>query len=400
MSDNRSTALNVLASDTKAFRSMADSPSLQEKIAKSMARGLDKDRLIELCISTVNRTPELGDCTVMSILLGLIKSAQFGLEIGGVNSEAYLVPFWNSKIGAKEALMIPGYRGLMKLVLRSGEVASLNVQAVYRGEECTVELGDNPSVTHRAKLDVDRSDANIVAVYMVATFVNGRRQVEIMNRKDIEKVRASSKAKNAMAWTDWWGEMARKTVVRRGCKYLPMQSDIRELHEDEDREMGLVDRDDLGEAPVRGIAGVAQRLNAAKQLAASNTTREPIANTETGEEIPSDFVEAGAAEPQQEQASQQQSASEQPKAEQQKAEPPKQESRKRPIVVSAEQTESSLVDAAMVANIPEATMRSLVAAWCKKNNVGDFYKDTTPASRVKVVEAIRDGKLQSDGTIN
>ncbi len=382
----------TLASDHKTFRDLMMSPGVQEKLVASAAKGLDLDRLRELAISTVTRSPDLQKCTAASIVSGLIKAAQFGLELGGPAAEAYLVPFYNSTVGATEALMIPGYRGLIKLVLQSGEVESITAQVVYRGEECGIELGDNPSIRHIPSLTTERIDANIIAAYMVARMKNGRNVVELMTRKDIERIRASSKAKNAMAWTDWWGEMARKSVVRRGLKYLPMQTNAKMLIEEEDSQLSSTS-DDLDSAiPVRGLAAVTQKL-AAKQLA-NNATQEPAFDAETGEEIPSDFVDAESV-PQQEPQQTQQPAPQQEK----QSEAPKPTAPKRPIVVSAEQTESALVDASIVANLPESDMRARVAAWCQANGAKDFYKDTIPAQRVKVVEAIRDGRLGADGVI-
>jgi recombination protein RecT len=48
--------------------------------------------------------------------------------------------------------------------------------------------------------------------------------LEVMSLEEIEKVRAVSRA-GQRPWVTWWGEMARKTVMRRLSKRLPMSTD-------------------------------------------------------------------------------------------------------------------------------------------------------------------------------
>ena len=55
-----------------------------------------------------------------------------------------------------------------------------------------------------------------------------------MTFEEIEKVREASRAKDSGPWVSWWGEMARKTVIRRLSKRLPMSTDLEQtLHADD-----------------------------------------------------------------------------------------------------------------------------------------------------------------------
>jgi recombination protein RecT len=54
---------------------------------------------------------------------------------------------------------------------------------------------------------------------------DGGKQRAIMTVAEIERVRAVSRAKNGPAWSQWWDEMAKKTVIRRLSKYLPSSTD-------------------------------------------------------------------------------------------------------------------------------------------------------------------------------
>src|SRR3546814_3363580 len=60
---------------------------------------------------------------------------------------------------------------------------------------------------------------------------DGSRLVEVRRKSDIEKVRAVSRAKGNGPWVQWWSEMARKTVMRRLSKRLPMSTDLDDAFE-------------------------------------------------------------------------------------------------------------------------------------------------------------------------
>ena len=57
---------------------------------------------------------------------------------------------------------------------------------------------------------------------------DGSKLLEVMNLEEIEQVRKVSRAANNGPWVAWWSEMARKTVMRRLSKRLPMSTDIEE----------------------------------------------------------------------------------------------------------------------------------------------------------------------------
>lgn len=50
-----------------------------------------------------------------------------------------------------------------------------------------------------------------------------------MSLGEIEKVRKVSRAATNGPWVEWWEEMARKTVLRRLSKRLPMSTDVDDL---------------------------------------------------------------------------------------------------------------------------------------------------------------------------
>lgn len=206
---------------------------------------------------------QLMDCDRQSLLMSAMKLAQDGLLPDG--REAALVPFktWDKASHQTVWLVqaMPMVYGLRKKILQSGEVISLEVGIVYRAElesgNFIYEIGLEPPIRHRPKLDMTDEqmvDDEIVAAYSIARLKNETGgdpywSVEVMRRGEINKVRQTSqtgalgkKTRDGKPiepkgpWVDWFAEMAKKTVLRRHSKMLPMSGDIIEriLAEDEE----------------------------------------------------------------------------------------------------------------------------------------------------------------------
>ena len=70
-----------------------------------------------------------------------------------------------------------------------------------------------------------------------------------MSRTEVEKVRAQSKAGQSGPWVSHFEEMAKKTVIRRLFKYLPVSIEIaRAVGMDEQAEAGLPQDTPLADA--------------------------------------------------------------------------------------------------------------------------------------------------------
>jgi len=122
---------------------------------------------------------------------------------------------------------MPMVGGILKKIRNSGELLSLSAYVVYENDEFQYTLGDEETIVHRPCLDSNRGDAKLV--YAIAKTKDGGIYREIMTLKDVEKVRAVSKTGKFGPWADWWDEMAKKTVIRRLAKRLPMSSDLDDL---------------------------------------------------------------------------------------------------------------------------------------------------------------------------
>ncbi len=185
-------------------------------------------RLLNIYLNTMSRNPMVLQCTPQSLVRVFMLSAELKLPIGNdAMALSYVVPFKNNKIGAYEATYIPSYRGYIDLVKRCTPVVDIRGNLVYEKEieqgRFVYKDGAKVILEHEPILYGDRG--KVVGGYCVADYGNGVVHPYWMNYDEIEKVRASSKAKDSGPWVQWWEMMAMKTIIRRLCKYIPTNQD-------------------------------------------------------------------------------------------------------------------------------------------------------------------------------
>lgn len=193
------------------------------EIAAALPKHLTPDRMIRLALTEFTKNKTLQQCTPASVYAGIIQASQLGLEIG-VMGQAYLVPYQNRKAGTTEAQFIPGYKGLIALARRSGEVTSIETHIAYENDEFDLTLGIETKVRHVPKLDGDRGRPRLV--YGVAHFKDGGYHFEWMSLAEVERIRSRSKAANSGPWVTDYEQMVRKTLIRRMANYLPMSIEL------------------------------------------------------------------------------------------------------------------------------------------------------------------------------
>ncbi|PVR72661.1 recombination protein RecT, partial [Salmonella enterica] len=205
--------------------SFINQPSVKEQLAAALPRHMTAERMIRIATTEIRKVPALGDCDTMSFVSAIVQCSQLGLEPSGALGHAYLLPFGNrnEKSGKKNVQLIIGYRGMIDLARRSGQIASLSARVVREGDDFSFEFGLEEKLVHRPG---ENEDAPVTHVYAVARLKDGGTQFEVMTRKQIELVRAQSKAGNNGPWVTHWEEMAKKTAIRRLFKYLPVSIEI------------------------------------------------------------------------------------------------------------------------------------------------------------------------------
>lgn len=217
------------------------SKSFQAQMAMALPKNLTAERLTRIVMTEVRKTPALLNCNQESFFGAVLQCAQLGLEPGSALGHCYLLPFGNGKArdGRPNCQLILGYRGMIDLARRSGQIQSINAYVVHEADDFEYELGLHPDIHHKPSPLADRGP--VTYVYAVAVLKGGGVQFEVMSRAELEAIRKQSKAGNSGPWVTHWEEMARKSVVRKLFKYLPVSIEaVRAVEIDEKSDRGEV----------------------------------------------------------------------------------------------------------------------------------------------------------------
>jgi recombination protein RecT len=194
------------------------------RIQAVMPKKMDPDRMFQLAVSAYNTTPLLAQCSTVSMLSCIMKCASLGLEPSAVDGlgRAYILPYKNRKTGRHEAQMIIGYRGMIDLARRSGELVSIHAQAVYEGDRYRHWEDETGQHFTFEPGDVEHAPDKLTDVYVCAHLKDGGFVFETMTRREVDAVRGRSRASQTGPWVTDYEAMALKTVIRRSFKYLPV----------------------------------------------------------------------------------------------------------------------------------------------------------------------------------
>lgn len=223
--------MNKELQTTKAKQSLSPINSIRTllerskaQIAMALPKHLNADRIIRVAMTSIQRTPDLLKCDPISLVAAVIQSSQLGLEPDGILGHAYLVPFRNTKKNRMEVQFIPGYKGLIDLARRSGQVNRISAHVVYENETFTMEYGTKEILEHKPLPPSTRGDRK--GVYAVAVLNDGSPHFEWLWNEEIEAIKRQSKAVNFGPWKTHEDEMIRKTAIRRLVKYLPLSVEL------------------------------------------------------------------------------------------------------------------------------------------------------------------------------
>jgi recombination protein RecT len=135
----------------------------------------------------------------------------------------------NYATGEKQATFVIGYKGMLKLLENSGIYAQ--PRAVYEDDNIKLKLDENgvPTIEcpDEVNVDADHSEDKLKFVYLSVQLPNGGRYADYMSKRDLLEYREKYAPRNRSRqitgpWLKNFVEMAKKTIIRRSFKYLPV----------------------------------------------------------------------------------------------------------------------------------------------------------------------------------
>ena len=241
---------------------------------QALPPNVDPDRFTRVVMNAVQNDPKLLEADRTSLFNACNRAAQDGLLPDG--REGKIVVF-KTKVNDKwiqVAQWMPMVGGLRKLAAKHG--FQIDAQVVFEFDEFLQQQGDDPKIVHNPP-PLGQPRGEMIGVYAIATnHATGEKYREVMDKVGIDKVRAASKSAEFGPWKDWYDEMARKTIVKRIYKALPIPFD--------EYDAGVIQRDNEqdyafnneAEAPVAVADVEVKKPSVIKRLIESDQTETVI----------------------------------------------------------------------------------------------------------------------------
>ena len=177
-------------------------------------------REVEYAVQAMTANSFLVTCAKQNpqdLVTAIQNIALTGLSLNPVTKQAYLVPF-KSKI-----TFMPSYAGMRDLLVRTGLCTNIEAHLVYTDDYFSITYGEGGRLEHRpAVFSKNRTDKDVLGGYFIATLPSGQLIYDTMSVEEIDKIYKQSPSYGKQSpWQNWWQEMAKKTLIRRGFKSIP-----------------------------------------------------------------------------------------------------------------------------------------------------------------------------------
>ena len=197
---------------------------MQKEIAKALPSVITPERFTRIVLSALSTNPKLADTTPQSFLGAMMTAAQLGMEPNTPLGQAYLIPFFNGKTKCLECQFQLGYKGLIDLAYRSGEVKIIQAHVVYSNDDFEYALGLDPVLKHIPARGERGTPTHVYAMFRTKDDGYG---FAVMTMDEVrEHAQKYSKSYGSGPWQTNFEEMAKKTVLKRVLKYAPLKSEF------------------------------------------------------------------------------------------------------------------------------------------------------------------------------
>ena len=192
--------------------------AMEPEIKKALPSVITPERFTRMVFTALSSNPQLKECSPQSFLGAMMQAAQLGLEPNTPIGQAYLIPYGNS------CQFQLGYKGLLDLAYRSGEIKDIQAHEVHENDEFEYELGLEPKLKH---IPAKSNRGSVTMYYAVWHTKTGGYGFEVMSYEDVlEFAQKKSKSFHNGPWQTDFDSMAKKTVLKQALKYAPIATDF------------------------------------------------------------------------------------------------------------------------------------------------------------------------------
>lgn len=212
----------VAARGKSDIKALLAGDTFRKQVELCLPKHLSPERFCRIAITALTRTPKLAECSQASFFGSLLTLSQYGLEPDG--RHAHLIPY------GKECTLIIDYKGLVGLIYRNPDVDHVYSSVVCENDSFTWDCGK----IAEHKIDFRKPRGPMFAAYALVRMKNGSVLADCMSREEIDAIRKRSRAGSSGPWVTDYNEMAKKTVLRRLSKLVPLPSEVAQAFHDDD----------------------------------------------------------------------------------------------------------------------------------------------------------------------
>jgi len=204
--------------NTQLIKIHDDLNNLLTKKSDALPKDFNKTRFIQNAITVLQDTKNIEKMNSKSVARTLLKGAFLGLDF--FNKECYAIPYGNGLQFQTD------YKGEIKLAKKYSirPIADIYAKLVRVGDKFQeVIYHGKPSINFEP---LPFNNNEVIGAFAVCIYKDGNMIYETMSKDEIEQVRITySKQPDGKAWKHSWGEMAKKTVIRRLTKLIELDFD-------------------------------------------------------------------------------------------------------------------------------------------------------------------------------
>ncbi|WP_419784743.1 recombinase RecT [Leuconostoc pseudomesenteroides] len=259
-----------MANETALVKQLSSDKVVEQFVATAGAGAKSFAKEVAL---TISGNPALEHAKLGTVIVEATKASALGLSLLPTVGEAYLVPYKG------DAQFQLGYKGIVQLAMRSGQMKSFGAENVYAGE--------NPKWDkYNQELVTDGNEAgDVVGYYAFFTLVNGFKMAAYWPKEKVEAHRDRFSKSKKGPWSTDFDAMAKKTVLKSILQFAPKSSEMKRAFA-EDTQAEYV------QAGIYDVTPDAPSIEtAAKDLAATRQSQSPKQSDDSSHEAENLFDE-------------------------------------------------------------------------------------------------------------
>lgn len=192
---------------------------LKPQLALALPKHMSADRMTRLALTSFSTTPALQNCTSHSIAGALMTAGQLGLE-PGVNGAGFLIPY------GKTCTFVPGWKGLVDLVSRSGR-GTVYTGVIFSDQEYTFVDGAKRDLIIHNETEMDAPE-DITHAFAIGWVKDAA--MPIIELWTVGKIRKHRDKYNKVGSKHYsfrdWEMYARKIPLLQVLKYMPSSIEL------------------------------------------------------------------------------------------------------------------------------------------------------------------------------